>query len=277
MKQKSSQNFSRYSKNYHKLAKIQHLVARKLIEFANPFLKRFLLTAKSINLVDLGSGTGFVKQEFFNIFYNNIVANFYEVDLSLEMLKNNVNYKFSSDLSTKINADIKKLPFKNNSFDIIFSSFALQWLEKDEVIFGNFAKMLRNYKDFQENGLLIIALPTAGSLQELKLANIASDCGFEFLQFPIFQDLLIELDNAGFEVLFSYNEIIKQNFSSGVEALKSIKNIGANYANSGNVINKNKIKKFDQFLYENFSYQEVSKLREVRVSWHIGYFIASKK
>jgi len=276
MKQKSSQNFSRYSKNYHKLAKIQHLVARKLIEFANPFLKRFLPTVKSINLVDLGSGTGFVKQEFFNIFYNNIVANFYEVDLSLEMLKNNVNYKFSSDLSTKINADIKKLPFKNNSFDIIFSSFALQWIEKDEVIFGNFAKMLRNYKDFQENGLLIIALPTAGSLQELKLANIASDCGFEFLQFPIFQDLLIELDNAGFEVLFSYNEIIKQNFSSGVEALKSIKNIGANYANSGNVINKNKIKKFDQFLF-NYYVDNNSQSLAINISWNIAYIISRVK
>ncbi|MCE2687994.1 MAG: methyltransferase domain-containing protein [Rickettsiales bacterium] len=279
MKQKSSQNFSRYSKNYHKLAKIQHLVAKKLIEFANPFLQEKLAKNSNNlpNMIDLGSGTGFVKQEFFNIFYNNIIANFYEVDLSLEMLKNNVNYELSNNLSIKINADIKKLPFKNNSFDVIFSSFALQWLEKYEVIFGNFAKMLRNYKDFQENGFLIIALPTAGSLKELKLANIASDCNFDFLIFPEKHNLLLNLEKAGFKPLFNYEQIIDQNFSIGTEALKSIKNIGANYANAGNIINKNKLKKFNQFLYKNFSYQEVGKLREIRVSWHINYFIASKK
>jgi len=39
MKQKPNQNFSRYSKKYHKLAKIQHLVAKKLIEFAKNLLK----------------------------------------------------------------------------------------------------------------------------------------------------------------------------------------------------------------------------------------------
>ena len=278
MKQKPNQNFSRYSKNYHKLAKIQHLVAKKLIEFANPFLQeKFTKNSNNLlNMIDLGSGTGFVKQEFFNIFYNNITANFYEVDLSLEMLKSNANYELSNNLSTKINADIKKLPFKDNSFDVIFSSFVLQWLEKYEVIFDNFAKIVKNCNNLQENGFLIIALPTAGSLQELKLANVASDCNFDFLNFPEKHNILLNLEKAGFKPLFDYEQIIDQNFSSGTEALKSIKDIGANYANAGNIINKNKLKKFNQFLYENFSDIKLN-TSFTKISWNVVYIISQIK
>lgn len=278
MKQKPNQNFSRYSKNYHKLAKIQHLVAKKLIEFANPFLQeKFAKNSSHLpNIIDLGCGTGFVKQEFFNIFYNNITANFYEVDLSLEMLKNNVNDKLSNNLFTKINADIKKLPFKNNSFDVIFSSFALQWLEKYEVIFDNFAKIIKNCNNLQENGFLIIVLPITGSLQELKLANIASDCNFDFLNFPEKYNILLNLEKSGFKPLFDYEQIIDQNFSSGTEALKSIKDIGANYANAGNIINKNKLKKFNQFLYENFS-DIKSSTSFIKISWNVAYIISQIK
>lgn len=278
MKQKPNQNFSRYSKNYHKLAKIQHLVAKKLIEFANPFLQeKFAKNSSHLpNMIDLGCGTGFVKQEFFNIFYNNITANFYEVDLSLEMLKNNVNDKLSNNLFAKINADIKKLPFKNNSFDVIFSSFALQWLEKYEVIFDNFTKIIKNCNNLQENGFLIIALPITGSLQELKLANIASDCNFDFLNFPEKHNILLNLEKAGFKPLFDYEQIIDQNFSSGTEALKSIKDIGANYANAGNIINKNKLKKFNQFLYENFSDIKLN-TSFIKISWNVVYIISQIK
>ena len=139
-----------------------------------------------------------------------------------------------------------------------------------------FAKILKNHKNLQENGFLIIALPTTGSLQELKLANIASDCNFDFLNFPKKHNILLNLEKAGFKLLFDYEQIIDQNFSSGTEALKSIKDIGANYANAGNIINKNKLKNFNQFLYENFSDTKLH-ASSIKISWNVAYIIAKIK
>ncbi len=248
-KKKLKLNFEHSAQNYEKDAPIQRLAASKLCKIAAPFIQEKL--SMTPRVLDLGSGTGFIAS---NLDKN---LEIFESDLAFEMLQQN-----RLQNSTKIQADFENLPFKNNSFDILISSFSLQWLSDFDKNFAQFFALLK------PKGILIFCLPTDGSLSELKSANV-----FNFNPLPKIADLKTSLKKVGFSKISFETEVIKQSFENGVEALKSLKKIGANYSEkNGKIITKSILAQFNNFCLKNFG----TRTRKIETSWAVSYFIFSK-
>jgi malonyl-CoA O-methyltransferase len=244
-KKNLGKSFANGAKNYDEAALVQSLAAKELCKIAAPFLFEGAL------VLDLGSGTGFISQ---NLLDKNLKI--FEVDLALEMLQKNQQKTF------KIQADFENLPFKNNSFDLVISSFSLQWINDFEKSFWQFFDILKS------NGKFIFCLPVEPSLNELKAANI-----FEFNQLPKISELQKTLKNCGFKQIFFNEKIFKQNFANGVAAIKSLKKIGANHvASNRQTINKAKLKNFNDFCLKNFC----GKNKNLAISWRAAFFVLTK-
>jgi malonyl-CoA O-methyltransferase len=236
-------NFEQGAKNYEKCSPIQNLAASKLCKIAKPFI------AQNSQILDLGSGTGFISKE--------LKTPIFETDLAFEML--NKNKKSSS---IKVQSDFENLPFKDNSFDVLISSFSLQWLCNFNKSFAHFFSLLK------ENGFFIFCLPCDGSLSELKSANI-----FSFNQLPEAETIKKSLQESGFSEVFFEKETFKQSFESGVDAIKSIKKIGANYSKKNQkIITKTDLLEFNKNCLKNFGTNN----RKIEISWLVSYFIFRK-
>ena len=111
-----AKNFSLGAKTYDEAAQVQLASAEELVAFIMPYLK------KDVQILDLGSGTSFIAKQL-------ATYEITEVDISAEML--NSWHERPSNV-TAIQADFENLPFVKNSFDLIISSFALQWISDFE-------------------------------------------------------------------------------------------------------------------------------------------------
>ena len=255
-----AENFSKAAKNYDAAAEVQKLAARKLCEIALPFVK------ENSQILDLGSGTSFLAREFLNHEqFRQKNVKFYEVDLSLEMLQCWVSRPKENFFA--IQADIENLPFQPQSFDLIISSFSLQWLKDFEKTFARIFEILK------PNGVFVFCLPTSGSLFELREASLASECNFNFNELPKIENLKSALKKSGFEEKKFVEEVLKQTFENGSEGLKSLKRIGAGLpTKKRNVVSKTQLKQFNNFCLKNFSADNKS----TRLSWFVPYFASEK-
>ena len=269
------QNFSRQATIYNDCALVQKNSAKKLCELAKKILteNNFVqsqnftvsenslteLQNKNINILDLGSGTSFIAK---NLHEFNQNLKIFEVDIAENMLKQWVD-RPSNILP--ILADIENLPFeKTASFDIIISSFALQWIE-------NIPQLLRKLKILlKENGALIFCLPTEKTFAEIKSASEKSQCNFSIKTLHNENFIRDELLKLKLQEHFYQTEIVPQKNQNAVAALKEIKKIGANYSEkfaTKKNISKNNLQKFnDFFLQDN---QNIT-------NWHLAYFIFKK-
>lgn len=229
-------NFSKAATNYGNHAKIQNIVAKKLIDFS----------AKYINdndiILDIGSGTGFVQNHLDKI----KKTNFFNCDISLEMLQNQ-----NSKSLNKINCDFENLAFDQNIFDLVISSFSLQWaLDYDKVI-----KEV-NYV-LKKDAFFILALPLAGSLSEIK-QHISTINDFIYLD-----DLVKILQKNNFKLVKYHQDKIYESCDSIIGALRNIKKIGANQTLSNKNTKNN--------LYN------LKHINKFEFSWNLGYFIFQKQ
>jgi malonyl-CoA O-methyltransferase len=257
-KKKIKENFSKAAAEYNKFAKVQKSVVKKLIGLASFYLK------DKTNILDLGSGTSFIAKE---ISKKNKKLNIFESDLSLEMLK---QWKNRPQKTFAINCDIEKLPFKPNSFDLIISSFSLQWIDLKKT-FLQINQMLK------KNGIILICLPVEESLEEIKIASQKSGCNFNMLDFPNVLELKKTIEQANFQIKDFILEKKQQNFIDPIFCLQSIKKIGGSYQKKQNLINKKKILEFKKFCLENFNNKNKKLTNSFNISWLICYFVLSKK
>lgn len=239
-------NFSKTVKNYNENALIQDYCAKKLVEISKQYLNQNHLG------LDLGSGTGFIKKYL----PKHLII---ELDISLSMLQ-------FCDSSTKINADFSEIPIKNDSLDFIISSFSMQWCNDFDKLFKEINRILKN------EGILIFSLPIFESFPEIIEANISSNCNFNFLEMPKNYEILQNLEQNNFQKILNEQEIISKKHKNALNFIKEIKKIGASFAeiknlNQKNFINRKKIEKFNDFLFEKYNN---------KVSWNVGYFIFKK-
>ncbi len=244
-------NFSTKVSEYNSNANIQKKVAKKLCKFLKQNIE--LKNSQNIKILDLGSGTSFISKNLLSIVDN---CEIYELDLSTEML-NNFNKKPEKIL--KICGDIDNIPFMDSSFDVIISSFSLQWIHDFESLFYNLKKLLK------PRGILAFAIPDDKSFEELKSSP------FLLKKMPNSLKLSNILKQNNFSQSLIKNEKIYEKFPNFIEALKSFKKIGTNY----NLLTKNKFKNFAElrnFYLKNFQNNLIYK----KLSWSINYFIYFK-
>lgn len=267
-------NFSRGAKTYDEAAAVQREAARELCELVvghqSPvpsgkllglrppsfFVGRRSSVVRDLTILDLGSGTSFIAKKLLTDDRQLTTDDLkiFELDLSTEMLK---SWHDRPSNVFPIQGDIENLPFENHSFDLIISSFSLQWIEDFEKTFSKIFSLLK------PNGTFAFGVPTFGSLSELKAENI-----FNFNDLPKIEDLKSALKKSGFVEVFFQKKIVKQNFENGYEALKSLKKIGANYSKKKEkILTKTQLK---HFRLKNF--QQENK-HPYSLTWIEAYFI----
>jgi SAM-dependent methyltransferase len=246
------QNFSKQSKLYNNLALVQKQSANHLLDyisFNNQHLKELVIAKTELNMLDLGAGTGFIYNEIcLSEAFANLIAktsyNFYETDLSLAMLKKREDFapkdKLEKELEKEpnnrntglakhyiqINADFCQLPFLPDKFNIIFSNFALHWVELSQSFWRNLANFCAR------DGLMFLAIPVANSLSNLAESSLVSGCNFSFYNFPAKEEILKNITQSQDWQVIDYQEkTLYQENLSGVEAIHKIKNFGGNISN----------------------------------------------
>ncbi len=248
-------NFSASAKDYDQEADIQKQVANQLTQYLEPFIK------SDLKILDLGSGSSFIAKNLCQN-YGNFNLKICEIDLAKKMLQ---QWEDRPDNVEIINADFENFDFGKKKFDIIISSFSLQWLEN----YGDFFAKIK--KTLSLNGIFIFCLPIQGSLSELEQSSLESGCNFNFLPLPSIDFLRNSLLENNFKINFLEIETIAEPFTTSVLALKKIKKLGAHYSYfSKKFISKKNLTDFNKF-YLKYS---VKNAKNPAISWNIAYIIA---
>jgi ubiquinone/menaquinone biosynthesis C-methylase UbiE len=134
-----------------------------------------LFDVRDIKILEVGSGSGIDS-----IALAKLGASCYCLDNLNEML--NITRKLNKKYKTKvklIKADCNKIPFKDNTFDFVFSAGVLEHFKNPIEILKEEVRVLKKY------GFLLVDVPN------------------RFSMFTLFKTLINSLDQAE----FSYNEI----------------------------------------------------------------------
>lgn len=214
------ESFNASASNYNKNAVLQHEVGKRLVEQ----LEYFTLNPNIV--LDLGMGTGHVTYQLAEKYPNSF---FIGLDFSEAMLKIAKNNDHAFSKLNPICADINKLPIDNNSVDLIFSNFTLQWADNLPKLFKECYRILKN------DGLFIFALPGPDTLYELREAFQTVDPDYDhvnnFIDMHNIGDMLVH-NNFAHPVID--NDHFTLTYRNVISILKDLKSIGANVKLSHN-------------------------------------------
>lgn len=222
IKQQVASQFNRAALTYDGAARVQQYSARELV-------KQFdLLQTTPTNeahisgsWLDLGCGTGFAVPSLLKLGVKDVVG----ADLSpimCEMSSNNLSHL----PFTSLTCDAENLPFKDSSFDGIFSNLMVQWSENLDCLFSEAHRVMKPGSLF--------AFSTLGpkTMHELKSAWAKVD---PFVHVNTFSDPSFLVNNC--EKFFTIESFHRQEYiqqHSGLSPLlKELKAIGATNVNSG--------------------------------------------
>lgn len=212
-KRRIASNFSRAATTYDSSASLQQRVATKLRSHLPTFGSEYSLT-----MLDMGCGTG-RETEALQRYYPK--ASITGLDLSEGMLA----YARSHYLLKKgiwIQGDIEHMPFTDNTFDLVFSSLAIQWCES----LGNV--LAEAYRVLKPGGWFLFSTLAEGSLDELRRAWLSVDNQQHVNSYLSFKRQKSYIGQSEFCVgsLYQRTEVIY--YPSVKSLLKDMKGLGAN-------------------------------------------------
>lgn len=109
-------------------------------------------------VLDLGAGTGYFSEKIVQDWQVEAIS----LDIAYGMLSYARQHRSSLQAQNFICADAEKLPITENTLDMVFSNFALQWCDDLAGVFQQVKKILK------PGGLFLFSLPVDGTLKELK-------------------------------------------------------------------------------------------------------------
>jgi malonyl-CoA O-methyltransferase len=237
--------FNKAWRSYDNYASVQKMVCEKSIEMVNQLNREFTEVA------DFACGTGISTQYLINNIRHKKI---YAIDFS-EKLIDVARKKPGCGSAEYILADFDSLLFPQNTVDMIFCNMGLQWslnLKNTLTLFNSYIK---------ESGIIIFSIPLQGTFIEMRKSSknklhCADDIGKMIEQMPL---SLLECHHANYV----------EKFSTQIEALRSIKSVGANC-----LIFKDKTCRLSSLSKRNTELF-VSK-EDVSLTYHIGIFMAKK-
>lgn len=129
-----SRAFDCAASNYERVAKIQIEIGQRLIERLDYF--KF----QPHNILDLGCGPGILTQQLKNRYPK---AKVIALDLSHAMLLQAQSKQTWRKKWSSLMADATRLPFKSNSFDLVFSNQMIHWVDSIGGLFKEINRVIR--------------------------------------------------------------------------------------------------------------------------------------
>lgn len=121
-------------------------------------------------------------------------------------------------------ADMERLPFRQSSLDLVWSSLALQWADDPEAAFREIHRALAPH------GLLMFSSFGPDTLKELRQAFARVDGGSHVSRFVDMHDLGDMLVHAGFQHPVMEMEMLTLTYADLKSLLGDLKGIGAHNA-----------------------------------------------
>jgi malonyl-CoA O-methyltransferase len=154
------QAFDRASASYDAAAVLQERVRLELLA------RIAELKISPTRILDLGAGTGHASRALKRVFSKAVVV---AVDIAPGMLERAKAQSRWLRRFERVRADAYSLPFREASFDLIYSNLMLQWCDDLDVVFTELARVLA------PGGLLLFSTFGPGTLAELRDSWAATD------------------------------------------------------------------------------------------------------
>lgn len=245
IEQKIKRNFNKSANTYDAYATIQNKIGHQLLAMINPYLNQ------ATHLIDLGCGTGLLTLALAK---RCTYQQFYAIDIADRLLCNARKHLGTFKITVE-EQNFNHFHYENCLFNCIFSNMALQWSTDLQKTFSHINQ------NMQLNGFFLFSLPIKNTFQELN--DNAKNHFFDL------STINILLQQSGFATISKNQETLSLNFNSVIEALHSIKAVGANYhqhLNSGL-----KGKSYLSTLTNHFPIHQPFSL-----TYEIGYFLTRK-
>ena len=236
--------FNRAAETYDAACDLQKNIGNKLINLTSNHSHRAEI------IIDLGCGTGLFTEKI-AVSYK-LCKQIYAIDIADRLLiaarkrLQTYNIKF-------VEESFETFHFSNLLFDLAFSNMALHWSKDLGTTVANI------YKNLSNGGTFAFSIPMFGTFLELR-SNLV-------LPFYTLEDICSNLQENNFK-LFHVSCIKEiQKFDTKLEALKSIKLVGANYYGAS----QNDKAHLSELLQSRKSFGKAFNL-----TYNIGFFIAMK-
>jgi len=210
---------------------------------------------EEMTVLDLGCGTGYFLSKIRDYNPDIILKG---VDIAPGMIKRCSQRGLNCELAT-----MEKLPYKDDTIDIVTSSFSIHWVEDIDKVFREMARVLK------PGGKFFISFPIAGTFKELEEAFIDSCGGYpQKHKFMTREQVEKTMSQAGVEPNELEVKHFDSSYSSLKEAMNSIKEVGAATSAVRTNISKSSYRQIEDYFLKKYqkvivSYQIVTILGDM--------------
>lgn len=152
-KRQTRRSFAHAADTYDRAAALQREVGKRLQERLD------LVKLEPTRILDLGCGTGDISHALLNRYRK---AKVVSLDIALSMAQRSRRRGGWFRRPSPVCADAERLPFADNSFDLLISNLMLQWVEDLDNAFAEFRRVLA------PGGLLLFTTFGPDTLKELR-------------------------------------------------------------------------------------------------------------
>ena len=211
-------SFERASASYESAARLQVSVAAELLErlAAFGFAPRVVL--------DLGAGTGRVTRQLKRLYPRSLVI---ALDLAPGMLREARRHQHLWRRFARVCGDALRLPLKDASIDIVFSSLMLQWCEPLESTLAEVRRVLKS------DGFFAFSTFGPDTLNELRSAWAQADGYNHVNHFADVHAVGNALTHAGLQEPVLDVDRIELGYPDALTLMRDLKAIGAHNVTAG--------------------------------------------
>lgn len=221
-KRRMRNNFHLAASSYDQVAVLQREVADRMLERLD------LITLQPKRILDLGSGTGYCTRALAKRYPD---AEIIALDIAPAMIEHTRSgfswFKRWRKPYHFVCADAESLPFADGSFDMIFSSLAIQWCQDLDKLFSEFLRTLR------KDGVLMFSSLGPDTLIELRSAWAQVDQATHVNAFIDMHDVGDAMIRAQLAEPVLDVENINLTYGSVDRLLKDLKTLGSRNATAG--------------------------------------------
>jgi malonyl-CoA O-methyltransferase len=211
--------FARAAQSYEAAAQLQHEVEARLLDSLD------FHAATPAMVLDVGCGPGGASIALQKRWPKATVV---ALDLALPMLRETrrraATWKPFARVPQPMCADVRALPFADDSVDVVFSNLCVQWVADLPALFAGLRRVLR------PGGLLLVSTFGPDTLQELREAFAVADAAPHVSPFATIAQFGDALMHAGFRDPVLDRDVLATHYADLPALMRELRAIGATNA-----------------------------------------------
>ncbi|MGO3345016.1 MAG: malonyl-ACP O-methyltransferase BioC [Marinomonas sp.] len=254
-KRQVAQRFDRAALTYDAYADFQRIVLDRLLTF--------LPSVDANTVLDLGTGTGQALSKLVQTLSPSLPI---ALDLSFQMLEKARSQQGNDVKPSFVCADAERLPFADNTFDVIFSSLAMQWCLNTAALFSEL------YRTTKPGGFAVFSTLCEGSMPEIDAAWKGIDQAPHVNQYPNLNTLLDAVIQCHWRPVNTQLVTLPMWFESPEGAIHSLKKVGASLVvtNNKNTVTPTKWKAFIN------QYEQLREAKGIPLRYQVAFVVLQK-